>query len=75
MQSRPDTPGGPPASSHTLRDVLIVILFGSVLIFPSFFTRDPWNPDEPRYIEVAREMVVLHHYVVPHLGCASPCLA
>jgi len=68
MQSRPDTPEGAFAVSHTLRDVLIVILFGSVLIFPSFFTREPWNPDEPRYIEVAREMVVLHDYVVPHLN-------
>jgi len=53
---------------HTLRDVLIVLAVGSVLVFPSFFTRDPWNPDEPRYVEVAREMVVLNDYVTPRLN-------
>ncbi len=35
------------------------------------FTRDLWNPDEPRYTEVAREMVVLDDYLVPHLNGQS----
>jgi len=47
---------------------LLVIGLGLLLVLPSMFTRDLWNPDEPRYMEVAREMVALDDYVVPHLG-------
>ena len=35
---------------------------------PSMFTRDLWNPDEPRYMEVGREMVVMGDYIIPHLN-------
>lgn len=37
-------------------------------LVPSLFTREPWNPDEPRAAEVAREMIVLNNYLVPHLN-------
>jgi len=49
------------------RDIALIVLLGVLLIIPSFFTRNLWNPDEPRYMELTREMVVLHDYVVPHL--------
>lgn len=55
------------ANDRPLRDIALIILFGALLILPSFFTRDLWNPDEPRYTEVAREMVARGDYVVPHL--------
>jgi 4-amino-4-deoxy-L-arabinose transferase-like glycosyltransferase len=29
---------------------------------------DLWNPDEPRYVEVAREMIALKNYLIPHLN-------
>ncbi len=47
-----------------------MIVAGAVLFvgMPSLFTRDLWLPDEPRYVEVAREMVVLGDYLVPHLN-------
>jgi len=62
-----DRPVAFAAPDRVLRDVLIILALWAVVVFPSFFTRDPWNPDEPRYVEVAREMVALNDYVVPHL--------
>jgi len=53
------------------RDIVLIILFTCLAVAPSFFTRDLWNPDEPRYMEVAREMAVvgtLGAHLVPHLN-------
>ena len=47
-----------------------IALAAAVALVPSLFTRDPWSPDEPRAAEVAREMVVLGNYLVPHLNGA-----
>ena len=59
---------GDAARGHTGRDLLI--LAGLVLLtaLPGLFTRDLWNPDEPRYTEVAREMAVRGDYLVPQLN-------
>lgn len=46
----------------------LIAAVGLAILVPSLFTRDPWNPDEPRYAEVAREMVSLPNYLVPHLN-------
>jgi 4-amino-4-deoxy-L-arabinose transferase-like glycosyltransferase len=42
--------------------------FSLLLLLPGIGSRDLWNPDEPRYAEVAREMLVLDSYSVPHLN-------
>jgi len=53
-----------PSLTHAALIVALVLLVG----VPSLFTRDLWNPDEPRYMEVAREMVLLDDYTIPHLN-------
>ncbi|HUT32917.1 MAG TPA: glycosyltransferase family 39 protein [Planctomycetota bacterium] len=59
-----------PANAST-RGALALILGAGLLIFvPSLVTRDPWNPDEPRATEVAREMAASGNYLVPHLNGA-----
>lgn len=51
-----------------LADVILITVVACVLFLPSLASRELWNPDEPRYMEVAREMVVLNDYLVPHLN-------
>lgn len=60
----PEGPAPRPAVPHWLALSLLALTFS----LPSLLTRDLWNPDEPRYAEVALEMRVLGDYVVPHLN-------
>lgn len=39
-----------------------------IAVVPSLGARDLWNPDEPRYAEVARAMVATGDFLVPHLN-------
>jgi len=58
------------ARSHR-RDLVLATLLGAVLFLPGLGARDLWNPDEPRYAEIAREMREagdLPHFVVPRLN-------
>ncbi len=45
-----------------------VLVFSSVLLFTNLGGWGLWSPDEPRYAEVAREMVITGEYVLPHLN-------
>ena len=48
------------------RDLAVLALISALLFLPGLGRRDLWNPDEPRYGQVAREMVATGEYVVPH---------
>ncbi|HZI64205.1 MAG TPA: glycosyltransferase family 39 protein, partial [Thermoanaerobaculia bacterium] len=54
--------------SRRRRDDLLLALAGLLLFLPGIGRRDLWNPDEPRYAEVAREMRLSGEYLVPHLN-------
>ena len=63
IETKQLTTNGSPAG-----DIAIILLFAALVLFPSFAVRELWTPDEPRYMEVAREMVATGDYVVPHLN-------
>ncbi|HSF39187.1 MAG TPA: glycosyltransferase family 39 protein, partial [Thermoanaerobaculia bacterium] len=54
--------------SERQRDLLLLTLLAALLFLPGLGSRDLWNPDEARYVEVAREMRLLGTYAVPHLN-------
>ncbi len=48
--------------------VIGCLFFAATLLFVNLGKHDLWNPDEPRYTEIAREMVLNHSYLVPQLN-------
>lgn len=46
----------------------LLVVLALALFLPGIGARDLWNPDEPRYAEVAREMREDGHWLVPHLN-------
>jgi len=44
------------------------LIFSGTLFFANLGKRDLWNPDEPRYTQIARDMVLTGSYLVPHLN-------
>jgi 4-amino-4-deoxy-L-arabinose transferase-like glycosyltransferase len=48
--------------------VVFIILLGVVLYCYNINGWDLWNPDEPRYAQVAKEMVETGSWILPHLN-------
>src|SRR5262245_25739746 len=54
--------------SRPVRDALLIIAAGAILLFTGLGRADLFNPDEPREAEMAREMLVSGDHVVPRLN-------
>ena len=52
----------------TIGERLLVAALALALFLPGIASRDLWNPDEPRYAEVAREMRESGSWFVPRLN-------
>ena len=50
------------------RDLAGVALLGILLFLPGLGNHDLWAPDEPRYAQVAREMLVDGDWLLPHVN-------
>jgi len=48
--------------------LLILVAFGGLLFFSNIGGWDLWNPDEPRYAQIAREMLQGEGWIIPHLN-------
>ena len=48
--------------------IILLLLVAAVILFINIGGWDLWNPDEPRYAEVAREMLKTGNYLVPHIN-------
>ncbi len=49
-----------------LTKILLLSFLFFIVVFPQSFFRDLWEPDEPRFALVAREMVQTGDFVMPH---------
>lgn len=58
-------------ASTTLRTAILLFLAGLALYALPAFRRDLWNPDEPRYAEIAREMAASREWLIPRLNGAT----
>ena len=47
---------------------VLLVAICCLLFLPGLGERDLWNPDEPRYAEVTREMLASGNLLVPHLN-------
>jgi 4-amino-4-deoxy-L-arabinose transferase-like glycosyltransferase len=52
----------------TILYIIVLVAFGGTLFFYNLGGWDLWNPDEPRYAQVAKEMLQGEGWIIPHLN-------
>jgi 4-amino-4-deoxy-L-arabinose transferase-like glycosyltransferase len=58
----------PARAAQATSDLLLLLLLGTVIIGVGLGLRDPWAPDEPRYVLVARDMLGSGDWLFPSRG-------
>ena len=54
--------------SSDFLNISILLFVSAIILFINIGGWDLWNPDEPRYAQVAREMMQTGSYLVPHIN-------
>lgn len=62
------SPTWPPSAWLQRYPALWVAALGAILFLPGLGNHGLWNPDEPRYAQVAAEMLASGEFMVPHLN-------
>mgnify|MGYP005833914803 CR=1 FL=1 len=57
-----------PRGATKILNIFLLLAMGAVILFINAGGWDLWNPDEPRYAQVAREMMQTGNYLVPHIN-------
>ncbi|MCE9581948.1 MAG: glycosyltransferase family 39 protein [Planctomycetes bacterium] len=50
------------------RSPLALLTLFAILVVPALFSRDLWDPDEPRFAQIGREMLRTGDWVVPRMN-------